>query len=132
MIYQYKGDYDAALTQYQKSLEIKEKIGDIKGVAISLHQIGIIYQDKGDYDTALKQYQKAKENFDKIGDIAGKASSMNQMGALYLDQNQFETALKLSLQAYAIFAIIGSPNANLGEPGDSQNFFHTKASSSRS
>jgi tetratricopeptide (TPR) repeat protein len=40
------GNYDAALMQYQKSLEICEKIGDIKGKAKILHQIDIIYQLK--------------------------------------------------------------------------------------
>jgi tetratricopeptide (TPR) repeat protein len=94
-------------------LEIKEKIGDIKGVSESLHNIGTIYQYKGDYDAALTQYEKAKDIFEKIGDIAGMAISMGQMGNLYFDQNQFETALKLFLQAFAIFAKIGSPNANI-------------------
>jgi len=31
---------------------------------------------------------------------------------LYFEQNQFETALKLFLQAFAIFAKIGSPNVD--------------------
>ena len=55
VIYQEKGDYDAALTQYQKTMETKEKIGDIKGVSECLHKIGIINQEKGDYDAALTQ-----------------------------------------------------------------------------
>ena len=37
---------------------------------------------------------------------------MGQMGALYFEQNQFETALKLFLQSFAIFAKIGSPEAD--------------------
>ena len=61
IIYQYKGDYDQALEQYQASKKIAEKIGDIKGVAASLHQIGIIYQYTGDYDQALEHYQASKK-----------------------------------------------------------------------
>ncbi|HLP47829.1 MAG TPA: tetratricopeptide repeat protein [Candidatus Deferrimicrobium sp.] len=89
------------------------KIGDIKGKAKSLHNMGAIYQDKGDYDAALTQYQQSLEIAEKIGDIAGIAESMGQMGALYLVQNQCETALKLLFQSFAIFTQIGSPNANL-------------------
>jgi tetratricopeptide (TPR) repeat protein len=112
MIYQYKGDYDEALKQYQKALEISEKIGDIKGVSYSLHQIGMIYQDKGDYDEALKQYQKSMEIKEKIGDIPGLAISMGQMGNLYLQKKEFANALEFFIRAFLIFTKIGSPYAN--------------------
>jgi hypothetical protein len=65
--------------------------------------------NKKNFFNGIRLFQK---NLEKIGDIAGMAMSMGQMGALYFEQNQFETALKLSLQAFAIFAKIGSPNAN--------------------
>jgi hypothetical protein len=37
---QYKGDYEAALEQYRRSLEIEEKIGNIAGMAESFGQMG--------------------------------------------------------------------------------------------
>ena len=46
---QLRGDYDAALDWYRKSLAIKEQIGDRAGMAASYHQLGIIAQDR-DYD----------------------------------------------------------------------------------
>ena len=105
----------SALTQYQQPLEIREKIGDIKGKAESLHQIGNLYYLKGEYAAALTQYQQSLEIAEKIGDIAGMAISMGQIGALYLKQNQGETALKLLLPSFAIFTKIGSPNVNIAK-----------------
>ncbi len=61
------GDYEAALTQYQKSLEIKEKIGDIAGMAISLGQMGNLYLDQNQFETALKLFLQAFAIFAKIG-----------------------------------------------------------------
>jgi tetratricopeptide (TPR) repeat protein len=113
IIYQEKGDYDAALKKYEESLEIKEKIGDIKGAAISLHQVGIIYQEKGDYDAALKKYEESLEIEKKIGDIAGMAASFAQIGKIHLLKEQYPDALRLYLQSFAIFSKLGSPNANI-------------------
>ena len=106
------GEYEQALFHFNQALEINEKIDNIKGVSASLHQIGIIYQYKGDYDAALTQYQKSMEIDEKIGDIAGVARTMAQIGTLYFNQNKFETALELFIQAFLVFAKIGSPYAN--------------------
>jgi tetratricopeptide (TPR) repeat protein len=77
-----------------------------------LHQIGRIYEEKGDYDAALTQYQKAREVFEKIGDIFSAAMCKAQTGLLYFKQNQLEPALKLFIQAFLVFAKIGSPSAH--------------------
>jgi tetratricopeptide (TPR) repeat protein len=55
MIYQDKGGYDAALTHYQKSLDIKEKIGAIAGTASSMGQMGQVLSIKGQHNDALKR-----------------------------------------------------------------------------
>jgi tetratricopeptide (TPR) repeat protein len=112
MIYQYKGDYEAALTHYQKAMAEFEKIGALKEISAVLHQIGMIYQYKGDYEAALTHYQKSMDIKDKIGNIAGAALSNAQIGTLYFEQNLFEEALKFFIQAYLVFAKIGSPYAN--------------------
>ncbi|MDQ1351579.1 MAG: hypothetical protein QG657_1884 [Acidobacteriota bacterium] len=87
------GEYEAALTQYRKSLEIKEKIGDSKGVSASLHNIGIFYQNKGDYDAALTQYRKSLEIDEKNDDIQGEAKSLHQIGNIFYLKGEYEAAL---------------------------------------
>ena len=107
MLLQDFGNYDAALIQYQKSLEIKEKIGDIQGKAISLHQIGMIYEDKGEYDAALMQYQQSLEIEEKIGDIKGTAASWHQIGMIYENKGDYDAALRQYQQSLEIFDKIG-------------------------
>jgi tetratricopeptide (TPR) repeat protein len=100
----------------QRSMELLRELEDKalgdKNRAIVFHLIGILLQEFGHYNAALTQYQQSLEIAEKIGDIAGMAISMGQMGDLYLNQNHCETALKLLFQSFAIFAKIGSPNAN--------------------
>jgi len=61
------GDYDASLTRYQKSLEIKEKIGDIDGMAISMGQMGNLYFEQDQFETALKSYLQSFVILSRIG-----------------------------------------------------------------
>jgi len=101
------GQFDEALKYYQKSLAIKEKIGDIKGVAKSLHQVGSIYQEKGDYDAALGQYQRALKTFEDIGDIKNAALSLWGIGNVYLNKGDYDNALEQYQKALETFEKIG-------------------------
>jgi len=131
MLFQGFGDYDAAVTQYQKSLEIREKIGDIKGEAQSLHQIGMIYQEKGDYAAALTQYQMPLEIAEKIGDIKGVAISLHQIGMIYQYKGDYDAALtqyQKSLEIKEKIGDIAGIASSMGQMGAlyfEQNQFET-------
>ena len=104
--------YDEALKYYQKAKKGLDKSQDIKGISESLHQIGMIYEAKGTYDKALTHYRQSMEIKEKIRDIVGAALLNAQMGTLYVAKEEFETALKLFIEAFLVFAKVGSPNAN--------------------
>ena len=76
-----RGDYDEAARQYQRALDIFERLGDQAGMAASYHQLGILAQDRGDYDEAARQYQRALDIFERLGDQADMASSYHQLGS---------------------------------------------------
>ncbi|MBM3237703.1 tetratricopeptide repeat protein [Candidatus Poribacteria bacterium] len=91
---QARGDYESALKQYEKSLKIKEELGNRAGVARSLHQIGMIHQDRGDYQEALKQYEKSLKIAEELGDRAGVARSLHQIGMIHEARGDYQEALK--------------------------------------
>jgi len=93
ILFQGFGNYDEALKYYQKSLAIEEKLGNKKGVALSLWGIGNVYLDKGDYDNALEQYQKALKTFEKIDDIKNVAGCLHQVGRIYQERGDYAAAL---------------------------------------
>jgi tetratricopeptide (TPR) repeat protein len=66
-VYCEKGDYETALEYNQKSLDIQEKIGDVKGVANSYTNFGIIYYEMGKYEKAIEYCQKALTISEKVG-----------------------------------------------------------------
>ncbi|WP_235526284.1 tetratricopeptide repeat protein [Nostoc piscinale] len=49
-IYADKGEVDEAIALFNQSLEIFERIGDVRGKAATLHQLGMIYANKGEVD----------------------------------------------------------------------------------
>lgn len=66
-MYQARGDYDRALELYGKSLEIKEKLGDISGAASSYGQLGVLNFQLQRYETAAEYFVKAFAIFHQIG-----------------------------------------------------------------
>jgi tetratricopeptide (TPR) repeat protein/KaiC/GvpD/RAD55 family RecA-like ATPase len=106
-----RGDYDAALEWYQKSLALMERLGNLEGIAGSYHQIGMIHQDRGDYDAALEWYQKSLALRERLGNLAGIAASLGQIGTVLAKQKKFREAIGLTHTALVLFKRIGSPKA---------------------
>ncbi len=94
LLYQHFSNYDEALKQYQKSIEIMEKIGNIKGVSYNLNNIGVIHHSIGNYDMALTHFQKSMEIKEKIGDIKGVSDGWHNLGAIYEAKGEYDEALK--------------------------------------
>ncbi len=94
VLVQARGDYAAALLQYEKSLKIEEEIGNRAGVAGSLYQIGYLHYLRGDYAVALVQYEKTLLIQEELGDRAGVASSLHQVGMVYQARGDYDAALQ--------------------------------------
>ena len=79
-MYKDKGEWDKALEFFEKSLELKEELGDMRGISSSYNNLGLLYKDKGEWDKALEFYEKSLEINQELGDRAGISSSYNNLG----------------------------------------------------
>ena len=91
---QARGDYHEAARQYQRSLDIEERLGDQAGMATSYHNLGILAQHRGDYDEAARQYQGSLDIRERLGDQAGMADSYFQLGILAQDRGDYDEAAR--------------------------------------
>ncbi|MEM3493683.1 MAG: tetratricopeptide repeat protein, partial [Thermoplasmata archaeon] len=107
VIYNDKGDYEKALEFYTKSLELREKIGDVWGIAISYNNIGLLYQDKGDYEKALEFLTKSIELAKEIGDKSTLCWGLLGMAVCYLELKDFERCRKTLEEAKGILNELG-------------------------
>ncbi len=97
-----KKEFKEALEYYEKSLEIKKKIGDKLGEAQTLHQMGIILELKEEYDSAKKHYLESLNLKKEAGDVQGQLFSMGQLGLLFLGRADLKESLRYSFEAFKL------------------------------
>ena len=103
-------EYEEARGLHQQSLDIFERLGEQRGRASSLHQLGIIAQDQGEYEEARYLYQQSLDIKERLGNQSGQANSLGQLGMLTYQQRNFEKALTYMIQTYILFDALGSPH----------------------
>jgi tetratricopeptide (TPR) repeat protein len=89
-----RGDYDEAARQYQRSLDITERIGNQSGLVASYGQLGVLAQDQGDYDEAARQYQRSLDIAERLGEQAAMATCYYQLGSLAQYQGDYDEAAR--------------------------------------
>ncbi|WP_339751263.1 tetratricopeptide repeat protein [uncultured Winogradskyella sp.] len=113
--------YDLAISQFNKSLEIEKKADNKLGLAINYHNIGYAEEAKGNLDSALVNYEKSLDYNNAIDSEIGRVICENSIGGIYLKKENYkeaepiikealEKALKLDDQFY-----IASTYLNLGQ-----------------
>lgn len=86
-----KGDYDAALSSYQKAIDLAEKkYPNIEGSAYN--NIGLIDWNRGNYSEALTNYNKALALFEKTVNTNLQANALSNIGLIYMDIDNPETS----------------------------------------
>ncbi len=84
-----------------------ESIGDERGIASAIDDIGKLCWLRGEYQNALEHTQRALAMRRKIGDRRSIALSLNNLGLAYQDSGHFKLALEAFEQALAIRRDIG-------------------------
>jgi tetratricopeptide (TPR) repeat protein len=105
IIYHNQKKYHEALKQYEKAIEIYERLGDLSGKIACLNNIGLLYQDQRDYNKALKQYDSVMkfQKFDVLEYNKEVAEACYYSGLIYHDQENFNKALQQYDKAIKIF-----------------------------
>ncbi|QFS43912.1 tetratricopeptide repeat protein [Nostoc sphaeroides] len=84
-----KGEMDEAIALYNQCLEITERIGNVQGKAVTLHQLGMIYANKGEVDEAIALYNQSLEINERIGNVLTKAMTLNNLGYIYANKRKW-------------------------------------------
>jgi len=88
-----KGEYDKALEYFFRSLEIRNRIRDVRGIASSTNNIALVYYERGDYDKAIKYHEESLRASAKAGDVRGMSIAYNNIGLVYSERGAYELAL---------------------------------------
>jgi len=104
-----QSNYYKALYYNQKSLSIKEAIGDLKGVSGSLNNIGIIYGIKGDNPKKLHYLERSLKINEQLGFEKGIATNLNNIGEIYQNQENNAKAFEYYSRSLQINKKLGYP-----------------------
>jgi signal transduction histidine kinase/tetratricopeptide (TPR) repeat protein len=87
-------NFDTALVYYYRTIEIKNKLKDYKGLADAYNDIGIISKNKGNYKSSLENHFQALRFREMIKDSLNIARSFNNIGNVYYFLKEVPKALE--------------------------------------
>lgn len=78
-----KGEYDFAMENFTKALNIYDSLNDKKGIASGLNNMGLIQNMQDHYDDAILNHQKSIKLCHETGDFALLAINLLNLGICY-------------------------------------------------
>ena len=93
-LYRQVGQYDDALEQVIKSLNIEKKYGDPDSMAQRYNVIGLIYGSKNEPDKALKFFSKTSEIFEKNNNLKELAITYDNIARVYHNIDHRDRAIE--------------------------------------
>ena len=100
-------EYETAMEFYQRSLTIRQEIGDKSGEGRTLNNISQVYDARGDYETALEYLKRSLTNMQEIGDKFGEGATLNNIAGIYHARGDYETAMEFYQRSLTIRQQIG-------------------------
>jgi len=106
-----QGDYSEAQVKYEQGLAIEVELGDERGIAVSLHQLGMLHEWQGNLGEAQAKYEQSLAINMELSDKLGIAHSLHQLGMIHQEQESYREALEKWVQALTLWEQLGSPDA---------------------
>jgi tetratricopeptide (TPR) repeat protein len=105
--YQRLGEYPEALARYGEAAEIRAKIGDERGMAVSRKNRAAIHLAMGQFAEAEGDLAAARDGYARIGDRRGLADVWNEFGSLHEGRGAFAQARAAYQQALRLRRELG-------------------------
>jgi putative nucleotidyltransferase with HDIG domain len=102
-----RGDLDAALSRYGRSLDAYRSAGDEHGCAIAYHNLGIVSRHLGRFDSADRYFGQAREIAERVGDVHLRGLCLLNHAEVHVDRQLFDAARKDAEASLAIFDQLG-------------------------
>jgi tetratricopeptide (TPR) repeat protein len=96
---QANNDFQGAMLDYRKALEIKLDIEDRKGVANALINVGFLFQSVANYSVAFNYYKRALKAQEELGDKKGAATTLVNMSTIFMNQGDTAAFVKYMRKA---------------------------------
>lgn len=106
-IYKAIGDLDTAEKNILKSLRIKEKYHDSRGIASDYTNLGLIYLARGDLDKAEQRLKESLEVYKRLGLQTSAAIIYGNLGVVFQTRGDLDKAKQMHNEALEIEQKLG-------------------------
>jgi putative nucleotidyltransferase with HDIG domain len=103
-----QGDIAAARAHYRRSLDASSTLGDEKGRAIALHNLGMLAADQQAWDDADVCFQESRALAERIGDVHLTGLCQLNHAEVHLARQQYERAREGAESALRVFDQLGA------------------------
>jgi signal transduction histidine kinase/predicted peroxiredoxin len=97
-----QGDYDSALEFLQKALEIKETLGDNRGMINTLNQLSDLYEESGEESKRFDLLHRALTIANNFNDVESKLAVLGSLAEYHYEKGQVNKALGYANEGYEI------------------------------
>jgi CHAT domain-containing protein/Tfp pilus assembly protein PilF len=97
-----RGNYQKALEEYNKALELQRSIPNPKSEARTLNNIALLYRNLGDYQSSINTYNKALDIFRRISSKNQEIQTLGFIASVYQFQDKYDEALASYKQALSL------------------------------
>jgi tetratricopeptide (TPR) repeat protein len=101
------GEYEEAADLFQEAHSIYEKLGDRKGQAEMLNNLGAVRTQEERYDAAAEAFEEARSVFESLEDNNGLAQTLGNLGTMYRYQGDNDTAVEHLKRAIDLLHEVG-------------------------
>lgn len=91
-IYLVLKQYDLAIREFEKSLQLEKEANNRLGLAINYQNLGFADEALGKLDMALKNYKRSLDYNNQIGSEVGRVICYNSIGQVYIKQKKYSDA----------------------------------------
>lgn len=107
IVYFESGNYDAAREEYEKGLELADRLGNKQLQAIGTGCLGTVLEKQGQFPKAMKLYQRDLDLCRELGDWQGIAIAEGLVGELHGQNGHFTSAVPHLEQSLRISKELG-------------------------
>lgn len=108
-LYYFLSDYPNALSNYQRTLQLAQKIGHTNRQAASCHNIGLVHFSLGDYERALEILHQGLEIATQSGDRWVEGFLLGSLAEVHYHRKEYEQALTYGLCSLDLARRNGTP-----------------------
>jgi tetratricopeptide (TPR) repeat protein len=103
----HQGDYERATVFHEDALALYRHLGDQRGIAFALNNVGAQIVSQGDYERAVPVVEESLALYREMGDTKGIVYPLSILGTVALYHGDYERAAGLHEEALSLSRVAG-------------------------